>query len=138
MDIARFLLASGMILGWGLWGFFAKLSDKRIGQQVAFWDSIALFVILAAYLILAHQFFPIKQDAVGITWALLAGVGAGIASIIFFILLSKNPAGYLVTLTALYPVVTIILSVVFLHEQITPLKGVGFIFAFIAIILLNI
>ena len=125
-----------MIFGWGFWGFFLKLSDKRIGQQVAFWDSIALLIIIILYLLFSNQLFPLKNDAAGISWGILAGVAAGVASIFFFVLLSKNPVGYLVTLSALYPAITIILSVIFLHEQITPVKAIGFIFAFMAFILL--
>ena len=125
-----------MIFGWGFWGFFLKLSDKRIGQQVAFWDSIALLIVIILYLVFSNQLFPLKNDTVGISWGILAGVAAGVASIFFFVLLSKNPVGYLVTLSALYPAITIILSVIFLHEQITPVKAIGFIFAFMAFILL--
>jgi len=132
----KILLVLGMIFGWGFWGFFLKLSDKRIGQQVAFWDSIALLIVIILYLVFSNQLFPLKNDTVGISWGILAGVAAGVASIFFFVLLSKNPVGYLVTLSALYPAITIILSVIFLHEQITPVKAIGFIFAFMAFILL--
>lgn len=132
----KLLLVLGMIFGWGFWGFFLKLSDKRIGQQVAFWDSLSLLVVIVLYLIFSNQLFPLKNDATGINWGILAGISAGAASIFFFILLSKNPVGYLVTLSALYPAITIILSMIFLHEQITPLKAMGFIFAFFAFIFL--
>jgi transporter family protein len=132
----KILLILGMIFGWGFWGFFLKLSDKRIGQQVAFWDSIALLIVIILYLVFSNQLFPLKNDTVGISWGILAGVAAGAASIFLFVLLSKNPVGYLVTLSALYPAITIILSVIFLHEQITPVKAIGFIFAFMAFILL--
>ena len=127
-----------MIFGWGLWGFFLKLSERRIGQQVALWDAVALLVVLVAYLLFTNQLFPIKNDPVGISWGILGGIAAGLASIFFFVLLSKNPVGYLVTLSALYPAITILLSMIFLNEQVTTTKAVGFIFAFLAFILLTL
>ena len=134
----KILLVIGMIFGWGLWGFFLKLSERRIGQQVALWDAVALLVVLVAYLLFTNQLFPIKNDPVGISWGILGGIAAGLASIFFFVLLSKNPVGYLVTLSALYPAITILLSMIFLNEQVTTTKAVGFIFAFLAFILLTL
>src|ERR1700746_1072147 len=41
-----------------------------------------------------------------------------------------------VTLSALYPLVTILLSILFLHERLTPRQGIGIVFALIASVLL--
>jgi transporter family protein len=52
--------------------------------------------------------------------------------------MGAGKASIVVPLTALYPVVTIILSYLILGERISPLKGVGTILALFTIILMSI
>lgn len=123
---------------WGLWGFFGKLAANKIGVQASFWNGITLALVIIIYLLLTNQLLPIKSSSSGILFALSAGIASGLASVVFYILLEKSPAGYLVTLTALYPLVTIILSVIFLHESLSSTRIIGFIFALIALFFLNL
>ena len=44
----------------------------------------------------------------------------------------------MVTLSALYPVVTILLSIAFLHEKLTMRQGAGIAFALVASVLLAV
>lgn len=127
-----------IIILWGLWGFFVKLSIERIGLQSIFWVSLMLLLITTGFLFLSQQFFPLKMNTAGISLAVLAGASTALASILFYIFLGKNPVGFLVAITALYPMVTIILSVIFLHEQLTTTKILGFILALSALVLFNL
>jgi bacterial/archaeal transporter family protein len=131
-------LALAAIFLWGIWGFFGKIATTRIGIQASFWNALSLFIIIFGYLLISNQLFPIKNSISGITFGLLAGVASGLASVMFYILLGKNPAGFVSAIVALYPVVTILLSFFFLNEPITFIKIVGFVFAILAIILLNL
>ena len=70
--------------------------------------------------------------------AFLAGAALWIGIIAFVFALSQGgKASIVVPVTALYPVVTIGLSVVILKEQITPTAGLGIAFALIAVVLLS-
>jgi len=54
----------------------------------------------------------------------------------FFAALEKGKVSTVVTLSALYPVVTILLSITFLHEKISLREGLRILFALIASVLL--
>lgn len=134
----QLLLILTTIIFWGLWGFFSKLAFARIGLQTAFFYSLTFFIFIIGYLFFINQFLPLKPNSGGILFAMLAGVSSGIASIVFYIILGKNPAGLTVAATSLYPLVTLLLSMIFLSEGITPTKATGFALAIIALILLNL
>lgn len=134
-SLLSFALVS--ILLWGLWGFLGKLAVQRIGLQASFWNALILILPITIYLLITKQLFPLKIEFWGISLALLAGLASGLASVLFYIFLRKNPAGMLVALTALYPLVTIILSVIFLKEPLTVTKIIGFILALAALFLLT-
>lgn len=135
MNIA---LVLGAISLWGLWGFFGKISENRIGLQIGFWSGLTFFLTIFFYLLFTHQLFPIKTDFHGIGFAIATGFCSGFAAILFYILLAKHPAGYLTASTALYPLVTIILSVLFLQEGLNFTKVLGFVFALLALVLLHL
>jgi transporter family protein len=54
----------------------------------------------------------------------------------FFAALEQGKASTVVTLSALYPVVTILLSIAFLHEKLTMRQVTGIVFALVASVLL--
>jgi transporter family protein len=56
----------------------------------------------------------------------------------FFAALDQGKASTVVTLSALYPVVTILLSIAFLHEKLTMRQVVGIVFALAASVLLAV
>jgi transporter family protein len=134
----QILLVLTAIIFWGLWGFFSKLASTRIGVQTAFFSSLSIFILIIGYLFFVNQLLPFKPNSSGILFALLAGICSAVASIVFYIILGKNPAGITVATTALYPIITLALSMVFLREGITPIKATGFILAIIALFLLNL
>lgn len=133
-----FILVLGNIIFWGLWGFFSKLAVSKIGFQAGLYYSITLFAFIATYLFITSQLLPLKTDSNGIFFALFAGISGGIASILLYFLLKENPAGLVIAITALYPVVTLILSMFFLKETLTVQQTVGFILALVALVLMNL
>jgi transporter family protein len=130
-------LVSIVIVGWGLWGFFGKLATERIGTQTLIWSTIISLVFFIGYLLTSKEIPPFKTPVNGIVFALLTGISISIGSIAYYILLKKEPAGEVVTITALYPIVTILLSVLFLKEKVTITQTAGFILALISIYLIN-
>jgi transporter family protein len=61
-----------------------------------------------------------------------------VAAIIpFYLALGTGKAAIIVPLTALYPVVTLMLSLLILQEKVTLLQAVGIILALVAIILMS-
>ena len=64
------------------------------------------------------------------------GFFAFVGFLTFFAALEKGSASTVVTLSALYPVVTILISTTLLHEKLTTRQGFGIVLALIASALL--
>lgn len=123
---------------WGLWGFFAKLAVGRLGSGAVLLNAVSFFITIFLFLFFTNSIPSIKKDPIGIPFALFAGVCSGLASSLFYLAITKSPVGIMVAITALYPIVTIILSVLFLKESLTITKLMGIILGAFALILLAI
>jgi len=86
--------------------------------------------------VLFMEKFRFEWSVPGFTWAALGGFFAFIGFLTFFAALDQGKASTVVTLSALYPLITILLSILFLHERLTPRQGIGIVFALIASVLL--
>ncbi|MBI2659318.1 DMT family transporter [Candidatus Woesearchaeota archaeon] len=128
-----------ILLAWGLWGFMGKYALKFINPvSLILWEavgSVALYLIVAVIFFLNFKF---ESNPAGITAAFFTALFGVFGIVIFFFALSKTKASILVPLTALYPVVTIILSLIFLKEKVTLVQSIGIVFAVIASVLLSI
>ncbi len=132
------LLVLGTIIFWGLWGFFSKLAVQRIGLQMALFSYIMSLLVMIPYLFFANQLTPLRTDLGGIIYGVLAGASVGVASIFIYTLLGTKPAGITIALTSIYPIVTLILSMIFLKETLSLTQGLGFVLALIALVLLSL
>lgn len=75
----------------------------------------------------------------GLLFATLAGVCGPLASILFYIAITRaTTASVVVPLTALYPVVTIALLFLVLNERVSLTKGMGIALAIAAGLLLSL
>jgi bacterial/archaeal transporter family protein len=127
-----------LLLLFGLWGITAKLAMGGIGLQIVIWAQIAQTLIFPIYFVLFKDLLPLKLDGGAIVWALITGaLGLG-GTIMLYLMLRIAPTSIVIPLSALYPVVTIILSYLILHEKITPQQWLGIAFAIVAIALLSI
>jgi transporter family protein len=131
-------LAVVTIVAWGTWGVFSKLAVERIDQQVMVWGSLIVVpVIILIYLGAAGQLVPLTMHASGIAFAALGGVGAGLGTVCFYLLLVRERASLAVPMTSLYPALTVLLSVLFLKEQLNGVHVLGILLALAAVALLS-
>jgi transporter family protein len=93
-------------------------------------------IVAFALLVLALEKFKIEWNAVGFGWAALGGFLAFVGFLTFFAALDQGKASTVVTLSALYPLVTISMSIGFLHEKLSMRQGIGIVAALIASVLL--
>jgi transporter family protein len=77
------------------------------------------------------------MNAPGITFAMLGGVGAALGTVCFYLLLARERASLTVPMTSLYPGLTVLLSVLFLKEELNGLHLLGIVFALAAVALLS-
>jgi transporter family protein len=126
----------GMFLAWGIWGITAKIAVKQIGLQLLIWGQVATLVLFPLYFLLFKELLPLKIDATGIGWALLTGALGTLGTLFLYLTLRTAPASVVVPLSALYPVVTVILAYIFLQEEISPTRLLGVACALAAVWLL--
>ena len=122
---------------WGLWGFFAKIaSDSLDARSAAILQGLGGFAV--TLVVLASQRFQVSTHFGGTTAALVAGVAFMIGIFTFSAALGGGGrASIVVPMSALYPVVTIALGIIFLSEglSVTQASGVGL--ALVAIVLMS-
>ncbi len=130
-----FYLSLLTLILWGVWGFFAKVSSNYIGPQAVYlWGSAGATAV--TLISLAFLGFRFEISIQGIIYGLLAGLTGGGGVIFFYYALKYGKASVVVTLTALYPLFTILLSFLFLKEEITFRQAVGMVFALLAMLLM--
>ena len=122
---------------WGVWGFLAKVAsthlDARTGAALQGLGAAVVTLALLGVL----RFRP-EVPPGGAVAALAAGAALWLGIVAFtYALGSGGKAAVVVPLTALYPLVTIVLSLTLLKEQLTPLHGVGVVLALAAMVLLS-
>lgn len=124
------------LFNFGLWGLFTKLAVLSIDSKSALiYQTIG--VLLISVIMLATMDFKPAVEAKGITYSILTGVVYGIGCMFYFIAASKGKIVNVVTLTALYPLVTIILSYFLLKEPIHLKQALGIGLALVALALMS-
>jgi len=125
------------LLSFGLWGFFTKLAVLHIDSKSALiYQTVGVLVIG----LIAFNFmnFKIATDTKGMVYAGLTGIAYGIGCLFYFIAASRGKIATVVTLTALYPIITILLASLLLKEAISIKQWLGIVFALIALILMSV
>jgi len=131
-----FWFAAVVLITWGVVGLLQKLSTNYISAESA------LIWLVVGFLLLTPVFYPGKAlfsystrslvyilasaalNATG-AWALLSAMKSG------------GKASLVVPLTALYPLVVVLVAPLFLRESISMLQGLGVACALAAVVLLS-
>ncbi len=123
---------------WGITGITQKLSTNRISSERSFlWFCWAMVALSAAVLIVAHPHWNLARAVVicSVAGGALNGLGAWTS---FRALESGGKASVVISLISLYPLLTVGLAVLFLHERLTLTQTAGAVTAIAAAILLSI
>jgi transporter family protein len=120
---------------WGIWGFFAKIATHYMSPS-----SVYLYGLTGALLVgiftVSFLGFRFEAHPIGIIYSISAGILSGLAIISFYFAMQGGRASVVVAMTALYPLVTLLLSSIILKEHITLKQIIGIFFAIIAMVLL--
>lgn len=131
------LPTTGAFICWGLWGFLPKVTVKYIDPKSAVVYGVFGSILVAIILFFLLK-FRVEIDAIGISAAVATGILGSLGGLLFLYALSKGPITKIVTLSALYPVLSILLAVIFLKETISMRQGLGILFALLAMALVGI
>lgn len=122
-------------LFWGLWGFFPKIASNCISSEnILIYQTLGclLVVIFIPFLLK----FQIEFNLKGVLFSFLGGVAGTLGSLFFLYAVRMGKLSAVITITALYPVVTILLAVFFLKEVLSLKQIAGIILALISIVLI--
>lgn len=119
---------------YGLWAFFPKLASNHLhAKEVILYQIIG--IMIAGLSILLTNREKLHFNYPGLFYSILGGA-AGIVGTFFFIKsLAIGKTSVVVTLTALYPIITICLALIFLKETISLKNALGIVFALAAMYL---
>ncbi len=124
------------ILGWGIGSLFYKVANDNIHPIMV------SAIVTIVYLILTPFSFLIMRVDRTVNWtgslfAILGGICMAAGSMGYFFALKRGGAGEITAVTSLYPALTLILSMVFLSEDLTWRKGIGILLALISFVVLG-
>ena len=124
------------LFSFGLWGLFTKLAVEYIDFNSALVYQ-TLGVIVVGFISLSLVKFKPEVSVKGFSFALLTGVTYALGCLFYFLAASKGKIVTVVTLTALYPLVTIIIAYFLLKEPLSLQQICGIGLALIAILLMS-
>jgi bacterial/archaeal transporter family protein len=128
--------ASAALLVWGFWGYLPKVALRTLDpRSVLILEGVG--GVLVGLAVLACRGFRVQADAGGMLAAVATGI-CGLGGAYFFLLaLEDGKASVVVPFTALYPLVTLALSVLLLRERPSAANLAGIAFAVVAVALLS-
>jgi bacterial/archaeal transporter family protein len=128
--------AFSAFLCWGLWAFLPKITTRYMAPQSAIvYEALGgALVALGVSLVLGQR--P-ETDPRGVALAMTTGVLGVLGALGYLFAVVRGPVTLIATVTALYPISTVLLAHGLLHEPVTLKQGVGILLALFAIILIS-
>lgn len=142
LDYRLLSLTALTILMWGFWGFFGKLAlDRRMSPLTVFLAEILVSAACAVPLLFllrrgqgggaaAAEYAPWN------VFGLLSGAGLALGLLFYYLALEKAQASVIVPLTAVYPVVSVLLSYFVLGERLRLVQWLGVLLVVLGVVLL--
>ena len=124
------------LLSFGFWGLFTKLAVAHIDYKSALIYQTLGVLIIGIITLGLIEFKPVSNIK-GSGYAILTGAAYSIGCLFYFIAASKGKIITVVTLTALYPLVTIALAYFLLSESVSVKQLAGIVFGLIGIFLMS-
>jgi len=122
---------------WGVWGFFPKLATRYLPPGSVFIYQALGTLVVIFFVLISINFRP-EVHPRGIIFSILAGLAAALGTVFFLLALAKGKASVVVTMTALYPLITLLLSAIFLKETLTLKQALGVLFSLAALLLFSL
>jgi len=124
----------GAFFLWGLWSFIPKITTKYIDPKSAVIYEVIGGIIIAVT-VLFFLNFKIDVHPMGMALGVTTGLIGFLGALCFLYAVSKGPVTLVATLSALYPIISIVLAVFFLNETLTVKQGIGIVFGLVAMFL---
>lgn len=119
---------------WGVSRFFPKLATHHLDAKSALVFEIAGELVVAIAVLASLGFKP-SFDLRGASYAMTGGMLGAMGVYAYLVAAQRGQVSQLVVLTALYPVITVILGVLVLGESMNFKQGLGMVLGLLAILL---
>ena len=124
------------IFWWGVFGLLAKLgSDKTSPAQMQILFTAGMLPLVVIAFVSGGN--RVDTDRLGVIYAVLIGVLAGLGGLAFFAAMAHGKASIVGPVTSLFPLLTVILAVTILKERMNRIQVAGIVLALIAIAILS-
>jgi bacterial/archaeal transporter family protein len=124
------------ILSWGVWGGLAKLgADQMTPMQMQVLFTIGMFPVVLAALIQLR--WKVEADRLGVTYGIMNGVFTGLGLLAYYAAMAKGKASIVGPVTALFPLLTVVLALVLLKERMNKVQTAGVFVALVSIFILS-
>ena len=130
------------IVLWGTWGLVSKIASTGVDayvNQLLYTAGLLPLMVFVAWTVHKSKGREKREGrSAGVLWAFLTGILGGVGNIAFFEAMVKGgDASVVAPVTALFPMVTVLLALVFLKERLGRTQWLGLGLAFVAIYLLS-
>ncbi len=123
------------VLLYGLWSYFPKISVRYLSPSSAVVYEVIGSMIFGAIAIMLMG-FNLQYHPKGAFFGLLTGFCLVLAGFTYLVAASRGPIALVSAVSALYPLVTLILAALLLGETITIKQGCGIALAIVSVILM--
>ena len=129
------IFALSCAVAWAFWGVFGKLSANRgmPPTTLALLSSCVSFLVVVCFY--TWQRFPATSTPAGILFASLSGLCSAIGLLFFAMAIKRGDAAIIVTLSAVYPAFTLLLSPLLLQEKLSLTHAIWVLLVTLGVIL---
>jgi bacterial/archaeal transporter family protein len=125
------------VFWWGLWGFLSKVGSAEatpMQMQILF----TLGMIPVALAMLLRMRGKMERNRQGMAYGILSGVATGLGTLGYYAALRQQSASVVTPVTGLFPVLTVVLAYLLLHERLNKVQISGMLLALASIVILSI
>lgn len=124
------------MLFWGLWVILPKYAMNYVDSKTDYiYQTIGGMII--AFLFTVDMKMQIAWNLKGLIYGLLAGIAGGLGTYFFLKAMSIGKPSIVIPVTALYPIVGVVLSILLFNEILSIKQIIGIIFAVVSVVLLS-
>ncbi len=125
------------LLVWGLWGFLPKVAVNWLDPKTAFIYEVIGGTVTGLLVFIIFRPELAGAEIRGVIPSLLTGVAGYLGLLCFLYALRSGKVSVIAPLTALYPIVSLALAVIFLREKITLVQFAGVVLAVVSMALIS-
>ena len=125
------------ILCWGGWALLAKMGSYQVPAEASqfffAWGAVPVALVL-----LAGRRFRLEKNSKGIFYSVANGILSAIGSwALFAAYRTGGNTSVITTVTAMYPLISVVLAILVLRERLTKLHVIGLAFAAAAFVIFS-